>query len=122
MENLFWTKKNSSCNLGISLCLAKYCQLLHAYRLPFTDLLFSNSFCVFLKHVYFVLRASLVIQMVNNLPAMQETKVQSQGQEDPLEKRNSYPLQYSCLKNSMYRRVWQTTVHGVSKSQARLSQ
>ena len=31
-------------------------------------------------------RASLVAQMVNNLPAMQDTRVQSLGQEDPLEK------------------------------------
>ena len=31
-------------------------------------------------------RASLVAQMVKNLPAMQETQVQSLGQEDPLEK------------------------------------
>ena len=30
--------------------------------------------------------ASLVIQMVKNLPAMQETQVQSVGQEDSLEK------------------------------------
>ena len=30
--------------------------------------------------------ASLVAQMVKNLPEMQETRVQSQGQEDPLEK------------------------------------
>ena len=30
--------------------------------------------------------ASLVAQTVNNLPAMQETQVQSQDQEDPLEK------------------------------------
>ena len=30
--------------------------------------------------------ASLVAQMVKNLPAMQETGVQSLGQEDPLEK------------------------------------
>ena len=29
---------------------------------------------------------SLGLQMVKNLPAMQETWVQSQGQEDPLEK------------------------------------
>ena len=28
------------------------------------------------------------------------------------------PLQYSCLKNSMYRGVWRAIVHGVSKSQA----
>ena len=31
--------------------------------------------------------ASLVAQMVKNLPAMQETQAQSLGQEDPLEKR-----------------------------------
>ena len=31
-------------------------------------------------------RASLVAQMVKNPPAMQETQVQSLGQEDPLEK------------------------------------
>ena len=30
--------------------------------------------------------ASLVAQTVKNLPAMQETRVQSLGQEDPLEK------------------------------------
>ena len=30
-------------------------------------------------------RASLVAQMVKNLPAMKETQVQSLGQEDPLE-------------------------------------
>ena len=32
------------------------------------------------------IRASLVVQMVNNLPAMQETQVRSLGQEDPMEK------------------------------------
>ena len=39
--------------------------------------------------------------MVKNLPAMQETQVQSLSREDPLEKRNGYPLQYSCLENPM---------------------
>ena len=34
---------------------------------------------------YFVLRASLVAQMVKNLPAVWETQVQSLGWEDPLE-------------------------------------
>ena len=29
---------------------------------------------------------------------------------------NSYPLQYSCLENSMDRGVWWATVHGVTKS------
>ena len=33
--------------------------------------------------------ASIVAQMVKNLPAMQETHVQSLGREDPLEKRTA---------------------------------
>ena len=32
------------------------------------------------------------------------------------EEGNGYPLQYSCLENSMDGRVWQATVHGVTKS------
>ena len=32
-----------------------------------------------------------------------------------------YPLQYSFLENSMDRGAWQATVHGVTKSQTRLS-
>ena len=34
---------------------------------------------------------------------------------------NGYPLQYFCLENPMDRRAWWATVHGVSKSQTRLS-
>ena len=29
---------------------------------------------------------------------------------------NGYPLQYSCMVNSMDRRVWWATVYGVAKS------
>ena len=29
---------------------------------------------------------------------------------------NGYPHQFSCLKNSMDRGVWQASVHGVAKS------
>ena len=29
---------------------------------------------------------------------------------------NGYPLQYSCLENSMDRGAWWATVHGVTKS------
>ena len=57
----------------------------------------------------------LVAWMVKNLPAMQETWVWSQGQEEPLEKRMAYPLQYSCLENSMERGAWW------AKSQVQLS-
>ena len=34
---------------------------------------------------------------------------------------NGYPLQYSCLENSIDRGAWRATVHGVTKSQTRLS-
>ena len=34
---------------------------------------------------------------------------------------NSYPLQYPCLENPMGRGAWRATVHGVTKSQTRLS-
>ena len=55
--------------------------------------------------------------MAKNLPAIQETWVQSLGQEDPLEKEgNGNPLQYSCLENSVDRGAWRATAHGVIKS------
>ena len=34
---------------------------------------------------------------------------------------NGTPLQYSCLENPMDRGAWQAAVHGVAKSQTRLS-
>ena len=49
----------------------------------------------------FTFRASLVAQRLKRLPAMRETWVRSLGWEDPLEKVNGNPLQYSCLENSM---------------------
>ena len=35
---------------------------------------------------------------------------------------NGNPLQYSCLENPMDREAWWATVHGVTKSQTRLSE
>ena len=67
------------------------------------------------KYFYPLLWASLVAQLVKNLPAMQETWVQYLGWEDPLEKATAYPLQYSGLENSMNRGTWQATVHGGHK-------
>ena len=50
------------------------------------------------------IRPSHVAQMVKNPPAMPKTQVRSLDQEDPLEKGMAYPLQYSCLENSTYKR------------------
>ena len=77
---------------------------------------------------------------------MQETQVRYLGQEDHLKKEraihsrilawepwsckrvghsfgegNGTPLQYSCLENPMDEGAWWAAVHGVAKSQARLS-
>ena len=99
--------------------------------------------------------SSLKAQTVNNLPAVQETQVQSLGCGNPLDlemtmhsiilsfpggsdgkesacnaedpgsipglgrspgEENGSPFQYSCLENSMDRRTWRATVHGVTKS------
>ena len=65
--------------------------------------------------------ASLVAQTVKNLPAMQETRVWSLSQEEPLEKGMANPLQYSCLENSVNRGAWRAIVRRVAKSQTRLN-
>ena len=56
-------------------------------------------------------------QTVKNLPAMQETQVQSLGQEDPLEKGMATHSSILAWKNPMDRGIWWATVHGVTKSQ-----
>ena len=43
--------------------------------------------------------------MVKRLPTMRETRVQSLGREDLLEKEIN-PLQYSCLGNPLDREAW----------------
>ena len=60
--------------------------------------------------------ASPMAQTIKSLPSMQETQVQSLGQEDPLEKEMATHSSYSCLENSMDRGAWWATVHGVTKS------
>ena len=52
---------------------------------------------------------------------MQEMQVWSLNQEDPMEKENDNPHQYSCLGNPVDRGTWQATVHWVAKSQTRPS-
>ena len=54
--------------------------------------------------------------MVKSLPAMQETWVQSLGQEDPLEKGMATHSSIVNLENLMDRGAWWATVHGITKS------
>ena len=64
--------------------------------------------------------ASLIAQMVKNLPAMRETWVLSLGLIPGLGRSpgegHGNPLQYSCLENPMDRGGWQATVQGVAES------
>ena len=47
-------------------------------------------------------------------------RVQSLGQEDPLEEGMANLLQYSCVEDPRDRGAWWVTVHGVTKSRTRL--
>ena len=57
---------------------------------------------------------SLVAQTVKNLPAMQETRVQCLGREDPLEKEIATNSSILASRNPWT--GWQATVQGVAKS------
>ena len=57
--------------------------------------------------------------VVKNLPAMQETWVQSLGQDNPLEKGMATHSSI-LLENPMDRGAWWATVHGVTQSQTQL--
>ena len=60
--------------------------------------------------------ASLVAQMINNLPAMWETWVRSLGWEDPLEQSMATHSIVLAWRNSMDRGAWQATVYRVAES------
>jgi len=69
-------------------------------------------------------RASLVVQLVKNLPA----NVGDTGDVGSISglgrspgEGNGNPLQYSCLENSMNRGAWWARVHGVMKNLTQLS-
>ena len=60
-------------------------------------------------------------QMVKNLPAVQETQVLSLGQEGALENGMVTYSNILAWRILVDRRAWQATVHGVAKSQTRMS-
>jgi len=65
-------------------------------------------------------KASLVAQMVKNLPTMQETWVRSLGWEDPPEEDMATHSSIPAWRIPMDRGAWWATVHGVTKSRTRL--
>ena len=83
-----------------------------SFSLLFLLFWFSHLFLCCVIHTY----ASLVAQIVKNLPAMQETWVQSLGWEDPLEECLATHSSILAWKTATDRRAWQATVHGVTES------
>ena len=70
---------------------------------------------------FFEIWVSPVAQMVNSLPAMQETQVQSLGWENPLEKGMATHSSILAWRIPTGREAWWTTVHGMAKSRTQLS-
>ena len=71
-----------------------------------------------IKIVVWLLMASLVVQMVKNLPASAGATGSIPGLGRSLGEGNGNPLQYSCLRNPMDRGAWRAAVHGVTELDA----
>jgi len=56
-----------------------------------------------------------VAQTVKNLPASTGDAGSIPGSGRSPGEGNGYPLQYSCLENSMDRATWWATVHGIAE-------
>ena len=63
----------------------------------------------------------MVAQMVKNLPRNVEDPASIPGSGRSPGEGNGNPLQYFCLESPMGRGAWWATVHGIAKSEARLS-
>ena len=65
--------------------------------------------------------STLVPQMVKNLPAMQDTQVQSLSWKDPQEKGMATHSSILAWRTPMGRGTWWAAAHGVAKGQTQLS-
>ena len=88
-----------------------------SYKISYKDILnnMGNTAIFYSNYKWSI--ASLVAQMVKNLPAMQETWVKKVPW-----RQEWLPLQYSCLENPMDRGAWWATVHGVGCKELDTSQ
>ena len=62
----------------------------------------------------FTFKVTLVVQLVKNLPALQEIHVQPLDWEDPLEKGMATHSSILAWKNPMNGGAWQAIVYGVT--------
>ena len=73
------------------------------------------------KDMVLISWASLVVQMIKNLPAVRETWVPSLGWEDPLEEGMATHSSILAWSFPLDRGAWWATVHGVANSWTQLS-
>ena len=100
--------------------------LLHYYYLHYYTYYFDLKYNISSMHASSFspgVHCSVFIKCSVNksLPAMWETQVWSLGEEDPLEKEIAIHSSILAWRVPMDRRVWQVTLHGVSKSWTWLS-
>ena len=67
------------------------------------------------------MKASLVAQLVKNLPTVRETWVRSLSWEDPLEEGIATHSSILAWRIPMDRGAWWARVHGVAESQTQLT-
>ena len=77
----------------------------------------GRDLCLF----YDVSQASLVAEMIKNLPPVWETQVRFLGWEDLPEKGMATHSSILAWRILLDRATWQAIVHGVTKSQTQLS-
>ena len=85
-------------------------------KLPF----FVTTIKICLLTLAFWCGASLVAQLVKNLPAVQETQARSLGQEDPLEKGMTTHSSLLACRESHGQRSLEGCSRGVTESRTRL--
>ena len=80
----------------------------------------SNFKCTLNMHHITQRRASWVVQLIKNPPAMQDTWVRSLGWEDTLEEGMATLSSILAWRIPTDRGAWWATVHGVTKSWTQL--
>ena len=83
----------------------------------------------FFEKIYKIEKPLARTNQIESFPSGSDSKESAHNVEDPGSilrsgrshgERNGYPLQYSCLENSMGRGAGWATVHGLQESQIRL--